>query len=970
MKLRTLSTSVRRIIVPLGMIWLSPICYAVDSSDVGMADEKYVGVVLLKAASLRNSGNSLEAWYKLKTEQLTGKFNKALIDHPDASLVVLPEYSLYRYGRTFRIDQAYDSVVNLDRTGDGYYVIDTEDSYEPLVNAINAIQDLAKQHRVNVVLNTVPQKVYPDRILYASLPQSMVTNSALIIDPDGRIKDVDMKVSESFDSNDYPQTEFAMESKNLRYFKTKDGHTISYINLICAEKYNQDLKKKLAGLNADIITYGEYEGDGIMLHSPVETYGIVQSGGYWLGTDSAKGSAGVLGFDGAKTLLSNKQEADYVYADIPIQDSPIFGERDKTTLTHEKKTIKMKHRYNKPVVIANLPTRNGRQSAVVYVSDVQSDQFTIQLVESPELDGQHTEEEVSYLVLESGVWRFPSGQVIQVGTMEIDEIVNNSLGKDSIWSYGNLILADFSHDSRVVFTQVQGGKNISEYISTREMRPIDESYWNFNLALERAEGVDEKAEKRNVGYVIASPGQSGKDTGQALQIGLTEKEISSQPSAISLAVDLFQSTPHVFANIASYAGSDSAHLRKISSSSDSNDLYLMVEEDGHNDSEMRHAAERVSYLAIEGDGLMRLRDDFSENKQSNGSMDGGIANDPLMNLQSAAYRQDKTATENNEDTTPNSFHFLDLNNIPLGINVQNGITVSGINTRTPISVKGGKYSINGGSLTKTQGWVESGDRVHAHHTTSREGGKTVSTTVTIGGVSSAFKTTTKGTSNKLPVALAGADKSVTQGTRVKLNGSGSSDSDGSIKRYVWKEGIKTLSTHKKFSKIFDVGTHNITLKVIDDKGAKSRDKVRITVKEKIKQNKLPVAMAGADKSVKQGARVTLNGSSSSDSDGSIKRYVWKEEDKKLSTNKKFSNIFGVGMHNITLEVEDDKGAKSSDKVKITVKKAASTVGEDRSPDAFELMSRADRSGSYSVIHGSHVVSDTIIVRGINVPATS
>ena len=139
--------------------------------------------------------------------------------------MVFPEFSLYRDGKTFRIDADYANSVNLDLIGESYsayhrhYVIDADDSYTPLVNAIKAVQALAQKHAVTVVLNTVPQKVYPDLTRYDSLPQSIVTNSALIIGPDGVIKDVDMKVSTNFDYNDSPQTALAMESKKIRYFK-------------------------------------------------------------------------------------------------------------------------------------------------------------------------------------------------------------------------------------------------------------------------------------------------------------------------------------------------------------------------------------------------------------------------------------------------------------------------------------------------------------------------------------------------------------------------------------------------------------------------------------------------------------------------------------------------------------------------------------------------------------------------------
>lgn len=52
------------------------------------------------------------------------------------------------------------------------------------------------------------------------------------------------------------------------------------------------------------------------------------------------------------------------------------------------------------------------------------------------------------------------------------------------------------------------------------------------------------------------------------------------------------------------------------------------------------------------------------------------------------------------DTSPDAFTFTDQTGVALSQLINsNEITVSGINTDTPISVSGGYYSINGGSWT-------------------------------------------------------------------------------------------------------------------------------------------------------------------------------------------------------------------------------------------------------------------------------
>jgi len=91
-----------------------------------------------------------------------------------------------------------------------------------------------------------------------------------------------------------------------------------------------------------------------------------------------------------------------------------------------------------------------------------------------------------------------------------------------------------------------------------------------------------------------------------------------------------------------------------------------------------------------------------------------------------------------------------------------------------------------------------------------------------------------GLSNLPPVADAGPDQTVTDtnndGTEnVTLNGSGSSDHDGTIASYTWKEAGATIAVGATPSVWLAVGTHTITLEVTDDGGATASDTVVITV---------------------------------------------------------------------------------------------------------------------------------------------
>lgn len=96
------------------------------------------------------------------------------------------------------------------------------------------------------------------------------------------------------------------------------------------------------------------------------------------------------------------------------------------------------------------------------------------------------------------------------------------------------------------------------------------------------------------------------------------------------------------------------------------------------------------------------------------------------------------------DTTPDAFTFTDQTNVPVSTTItSNAITVSGINPSSPISVAGGSYSINGGAFTTAAGTVNNGDTVQVQHTSSASFSTATNTTLTIGGVSDTFTSTTQ-----------------------------------------------------------------------------------------------------------------------------------------------------------------------------------------------------------------------------------
>lgn len=95
------------------------------------------------------------------------------------------------------------------------------------------------------------------------------------------------------------------------------------------------------------------------------------------------------------------------------------------------------------------------------------------------------------------------------------------------------------------------------------------------------------------------------------------------------------------------------------------------------------------------------------------------------------------------DAIPSVFSFVDQTNAALSTLTESAeITVLGINQASDITIANGEYQVNGGSWSSASGTVTVGQSVKVRHTSSASRSTATDTTLTIGGVSDTFTTTT------------------------------------------------------------------------------------------------------------------------------------------------------------------------------------------------------------------------------------
>ena len=196
-----------------------------------------------------------------------------------------------------------------------------------------------------------------------------------------------------------------------------------------------------------------------------------------------------------------------------------------------------------------------------------------------------------------------------------------------------------------------------------------------------------------------------------------------------------------------------------------------------------------------------------------------------------------------------------------------------------------------------------------------------------------FAVTSAEPPNVPPTADAGGDRTVTDidtdgAETITLDGTASTDSDGTLVSYVWTEGDAALAATATAPVVLPVGIHPITLTVTDDDEATDADSITVTVMPGGPWP--PVADAGDDQNVRDADGsgwevLTLDGLGSSDLGGTIVDYTWTEGDTTIAAGEIAQGLFGVGVHTVTLEVTDDEGLSDTDTVEITVRGVGPTT---------------------------------------------
>ena len=213
--------------------------------------------------------------------------------------------------------------------------------------------------------------------------------------------------------------------------------------------------------------------------------------------------------------------------------------------------------------------------------------------------------------------------------------------------------------------------------------------------------------------------------------------------------------------------------------------------------------------------------------------------------------------------------------------------------------------------------------------------------------------------NDPPKANAGPDQEVVSGDAVTLAGSGT-DPEGEKLSYAWthREGRPKveLTDADKATATFTApavtaGTVlRFRLTVRDPHGGRARDGVAVTVQP---SNLAPTANAGSNRSVDEGAAVTLDGSGSSDPDDDPLTYLWTAPDGVTlsdagAASPTFTAPDRTADYSLTFSLTVNDGELESYPDTVTVSVAA----DDDPPDARAGRNRTVAAGEAVTLSGS------------------
>ena len=363
-----------------------------------------------------------------------------------------------------------------------------------------------------------------------------------------------------------------------------------------ADNPNLDIEARLFDSSGNVIATSN------PLESTDASFNVaLDAGTYYLSVDG-------VGLDGRYSEYGSLGFFSITGTRVEVAAESVIGEAGTIdSVDHLWQTITLDNSYENPAIVLGSVSYNGSHETAVRVRNVTSNSFEVRLQEWKYLDGWHTSESVSYVVVESGVHTLSDGTTIAAG-------IHSEV--DHRWKS-----VDFGHQfdaTPVVLSQATtfaGG----DTIVTRQRNATPAG---FSLKVQ-----EEEAQGWHVGEEvswIAIDSASGSTGDSLYEAFTTSNSVTHRDRAVSFTSD-FSASPVFLAGMQTTDGGDTANIRHKNLTADGATIW--VDEEQSRDSEVAHTTEVVGILALEaGTIVASTPGSASANHASQGSFGTGTSN--------------------------------------------------------------------------------------------------------------------------------------------------------------------------------------------------------------------------------------------------------------------------------------------------------------------------------------------------------
>ena len=282
-------------------------------------------------------------------------------------------------------------------------------------------------------------------------------------------------------------------------------------------------------------------------------------------------------FDTVELESGDSDEVCYAELSDNVEIGVEIGE---VSVDHNWKWVEFNDTFIDPVVVAKPLSYNGGDPAVLRIQNVDSTGFDIRIQVWDYLDGTHTTENVSYIVMEQGSYILEDGTKVEAGRFDTD-------------ATGSFGWVDFSQtfNQVPVVTSTVSSFNEEDAVCSR-LKNINTTGFDFRMQEQELNRQIHTIE--TISYIAWEP-SSGTVGNLTFEVDKTDDVITHNLQTI-VYNETFMATPVFLADMQTTDGGDTANLRW--QNKDFYGIDIKITEEQSRDSEMNHTTEVVGYMIL------------------------------------------------------------------------------------------------------------------------------------------------------------------------------------------------------------------------------------------------------------------------------------------------------------------------------------------------------------------------------------